>query len=109
LALARLQFIPEEGAFVGWKKCRAGVIVKLQITESAKRSHAAERKCRASEVLVLEVIGAEEGLSSHDGTVVYRKGETVTPKDAFCDNRWEVCASGIHFFLTRKEAEEFKL
>jgi uncharacterized protein YjbI with pentapeptide repeats len=47
LVIARLQFIPTEGSFTGWKKCQDGVIVKLQIPAKAKRSHGAERKCRA--------------------------------------------------------------
>jgi hypothetical protein len=107
LALAQLQFIPDEGSFVGWKKCRNGVIVKLYIGKTAKRSHGAERKCRASRVKVAEVFGAEEGVSMHDDKVVYRKGEVVEPLNGWDDDRWNVCAPGIHFFITRKEAEDY--
>jgi hypothetical protein len=105
-AFAQIQFIPETGSFDGWKQCRNNVIVKVQIPATAKRSHGAGRKCRASEVLVLEVFGAEVGISQHDGKTEYRKGETVVP-DSFDDNRWDVCAPGIHFFLTRTEAENY--
>ena len=79
LMIARLQFIPrEEGSFIGWKKCREGVIVKLSIP-GRMRSAAmwTERKCRASKAVVLEVIGAEFGISIYDGKTKYRKGETV--------------------------------
>ena len=102
--IARLQFILEEGSFIGWKKCREGVIVKLSIPEDAKRSHGTERKCRASKAVVLEVIGAEFGISIYDGKTKYRKGETVVP-DSFDDDRWNVCSNGINFYSTRAEAE----
>jgi hypothetical protein len=109
LALAQIQFIPEEGSFIGWKKCRNNVIVKLQITETAKRSHGGERKARCSEALVLEIFGAETATSGGGyATVEYRKGETVRP-DKWNDNRWNICSHGIHFFLTRAEAEAYNL
>ena len=89
---------------IGWKKCQNGVIVKLLIPAAAKRSSATTRKCRAEFAQVLEVIGAEEGTSSCDAAIKYRTGETVTP-DSFDENRWAECSSGIHFFITREEAE----
>jgi len=108
-ALARVQFIPETGSFEAWKKCRNGVIVKLLIPEDAQRSHGAERKARASKAIVLEVFGAQTGESCGSFEVVeYRKGETVIP-DKWDNDRWNVCSHGIHFFLTRIEAEEHEL
>ena len=110
LPLARLQFLPTEGSFVGWKKCANNVIVKLQITENAKRSHGAGRKCRASEVLVLEVFGAEYGESGGGfGVLEYRVGQIVRPLNGWDEDRWTVCGPGIHFFLTRIEAENYEL
>ena len=88
------------------EKCRGGVIVKLQITEDALRSSATSRKCRCSKAIVLDVIGAEVGVSSHDIEFVYRKGETVEVKD-FDTDRWRECSTGIHFFLTETEAESW--
>lgn len=44
-----------------------------------------------------------------DGTVIYtayRVGETVRP-DRFDDDRWNECAPGVHFFITRAEAETY--
>ena len=95
---------PEEGAFVGWKKCKNNVIVKLLIPEHAKRSSATSRKCRCSEAVVLDVIGAEYGISQHDSGFHYHKGETVKVEN-FDENRWVECSLGIHFFITRREAE----
>jgi hypothetical protein len=97
---------PEEGAFVAWKKCENNVIVKLLIPEDAKRSSATTRKCRASKAIVLEVIGAKKGISQADQRFRYEVGKEVIP-DSFDDNRWAECSHGIHFFLTRKEAENY--
>jgi hypothetical protein len=40
----------------------------------------------------------------HDGKTEYVAGQRVTP-DAFDDNWQNECASGIHFYLSRIEAE----
>ena len=100
LAAARLSICPA-GAIIGWKKLADGKICKLLIPDGAKRSNATGRKCRAEFAVVLE----GEGVSTWDGIFEYRIGETVRPREPFCDDRWAECASGIHFYLTREEAE----
>ena len=95
-----------EGTIIGWKKCKDNIIVKLEIPAEAKRSNATGRKCRAEYAKVLEVIGAEVGISQHDGKTKYKVGETIH-SDKWDDNRWEECSSGIHFFITRLEAENY--
>jgi len=101
-----MQVLPDEGDIIGWKKCLDGVIVKLLVKSDTPRSSATTRKCRAKEVTVLDVIGSDVGVSHHDKSVEYRVGETVT-----CDNwdedRWNECSGGIHFFITRQEAEDY--
>ena len=97
---------PEEGSFVAWKKCVDGVLVKLLIPEDAKRSSATTRKCRASKAIVLEVIGAEKGISQNDADFVYEVGKEMIP-DSFDDDRWDECSNGIHFFITKGEAENY--
>lgn len=97
---------PEEGSFIAWKKCVNNVIVKLLISEDAKRSSATSYKCRASKVVVLEVIGAEFGVSEYDSSVVYEVGKTIEV-DNFDDNRWNECSTGIHFFMNRLLAENY--
>jgi hypothetical protein len=82
------------------------VIVKLRIPEEAKRSHAFGRKCRAEYADVLEVFGSDIAISSHDHTTAYRAGSRVTP-DSFSLEWQEECAPGIHFFITREEAEAY--
>lgn len=100
----RLSILPDSGPVFGWKKCANGVIVHLAVGSKARRSNATGRKCRAEYVKVLEVIGAEIGVSLHDRVTEYRKGKIVHC-DEWCEDRWQECAGGIHFYLTREEAE----
>ena len=104
--LAQFSILPETGPIWGWKKCRNNVLVKLVVGNTAKRSHATGRKCRAEYVKVLEVVGAEVGISQHDSQVQYRVGEIVRC-DKWNEDRWIECGGGIHFFLTRIEAERY--
>ena len=98
---------PETGAFIGWKMVGKHII-KLQITEMALRSSATGRKCRCSEALVLSIDdGALQEVINHNfSRTVYKVGEVVRP-DRFDTCRWAECTNGIHFFITRKEAEEY--
>jgi len=105
LAAAQTVIAPE-GDLIVWKKCQGGILVKLLIPRDAKRSNATGRKCRADFADVLEIIGADVGISQHDANVVYRVGQRVTCHK-WGENRWEECAGGIHFFLTREEAEAY--
>ena len=105
LAIAKTRILPE-GALIGWKKCMNGVIVKLRIPEEAKRCHAFGRKCRAEYAEVLEVIGAEFGVSQHDQKTKYIKGETIRP-DLFDENWQDECSNGIHFFISELEARDY--
>ena len=103
IALARTSIVPEEGAFVGYKKLANGVIAKLVIPHDAKRLNAiGSRKCRAEKVFVLE----GQGASSHDKSVIYATDTWVLP-DSFNDDRRVECSNGIHFFITRAEAEAY--
>ena len=47
-----------------------------------------------------------EGDSQHDSSFKYKKGEIVRP-DKFDENPLIECSNGIHFFLTKKEAENY--
>ena len=105
LAIAMTRILPD-GDLIGWKKCKGGVIVKLRVPADAKRSHAFGRKCRAEFADVLEVIGAEVGIAKHDSKTEYRVGQRVTP-DSFSEDWMDECAPGIHFFITRAEAEAY--
>jgi hypothetical protein len=108
LVIAHTRILPE-GDIIGYKKLSGGLIVKLLIPSTAERSHAFGRKCRASEAKVLCAwhgeTEVESGVSNYDLSFVYRVGETVTPKEPFSEEWMEECQSGIHFYITRIEAE----
>jgi hypothetical protein len=55
-------------------------------------------------VVVLEVFGAPFGISLYDSKTIYTAGEVVTC-DIWNPDRWVECGGGIHFYLTRIEAE----
>ena len=105
-AIAMTRILPE-GSIYGYKKCREDVIVKLRIPAKAKRSHAFGRKCRAEFAKVVAIYGADEARSSHDPNFTYRKGDTVRPTQPFDENWVDECSTGIHFFITREEAEKY--
>ena len=98
--------ITPDGRLIGWKKCVDDVIVKISIPSDSPRSNATSRKCRAKFVDVLEVFGANKGLSQHDGKTKYIVGQRVEC-NKWDENRWNECSGGIHFFLTRYEAEQY--
>jgi hypothetical protein len=97
--------IPQEGELIVWKAVKGGVC-KLRIPPEAKRTATPiGRKCRAEWVEVLEA--PEDGRGLHDSNVIYHAGEVVRPDKYDPDPRVE-CAHGIHFFLTREEAENYQ-
>ena len=121
LSIAKTSILPDEGDIIGWKKAYVDdtmpprpVIVKLLIPADAQRSNATGRKCRASTVRVLDLQDKQgnslppdtTAYSSYDPGFIYQKGETVHVED-FDTNRWDECAPGIHFFITRIEAIEY--
>ena len=93
-----------EGDLIGYKKLAGGVIAKLKIPADAKRvGGLVGRKCRAEFAIVLE----GSGKSRHDNQFVYEVGATVRPTEKFDDDVREECRPGIHFFITRAEAEAY--
>ena len=102
-AIACTRILPD-GDLIGWKKCKDDVIVKLRIPESARRSHAFGRKCRAEYADVIEVIGAAVAISEYNTITEYKTGKRIM-SDKWCDNWQEECSNGIHFYITRAEAE----
>ena len=106
LAIAQTRILPE-GDLIGWKKCANSVIVKLLIPKEARRSHAFGRKCRAEFADVLEIDGQKTATSSHDISFKYAVGKRVTPTTTWCEDYTQECASGIHFFITRIESENY--
>lgn len=100
---------PEKGAFVGYKKCIGDRIVQLLIPADAKRTSATLPTCRCSKAKVLSIKNFEEtrefeeAWSMVDENFVYRKGQWVEVLD-FNEDRWMDSTTGIHFWMSRKEA-----
>ena len=118
LSIAKTSILPDESDIIGWKKAYVDdtmpprpVIVKLLIPADAQRSNATGRKCRASTARVLDLQDKQgnslppdtTAYSGYDTDFTYKKGETIHVED-FDTNRWNECATGIHFFITRIEA-----
>lgn len=115
---------PETGSFIGYKKAVTDpnldgnykcVIVKLKITEDAKRTSSFGRKCRCNKAEVMDITTLDGNpvintiaFSAHDSDFMYTVGKIVTV-DNFNTNRYEECALGIHFFITRKEAVDYDM
>ena len=101
--------IPQEGSLVVWKKLAGGVLCKMLIPEEARRTATlVGRKCRAEYVKVLELVNCSETVAcdKHTGNTPYEVGKIVRP-DSYNDDIRIECTNGIHFFLTREEAEEY--
>jgi uncharacterized protein YjbI with pentapeptide repeats len=103
---------PESGSYVAWKKA-SNQIVKLQVLASAKRSSSTSRKCRASKARVLGIYDFNKKKtklkkisSDYDANFVYEIGKIVSVNN-FDENRWNECATGIHHFITFREAVEY--
>ena len=93
------------GDLIVWKKLQEG-ICKLKIPTAAKRVNSTGRKCRAEYAKVLELPkNTQIGHATYDGTI-YRVGKIVRPNKYNPDFRVE-CSHGIHFFITRAEAEAY--
>jgi len=108
--LPDFQICPEKGAFIAWKKV-SGAVLELQIPASAKRtSSLVGRKCRASKAKVIKAYDCEPGQtqfqSKHNPDFIWTVGKTHEVEDFNDDIRIE-CAPGLHFFITRKEAENY--
>ena len=95
--------IPQEGELIAWKKTTGGP-VKLRIPPEAKRTASiVGRKCRAE---FAEVLEGEGNSTSHakGPRIHYAPGLVVRPDSYDPDPRVE-CSHGIHFYLSREEAE----
>ena len=103
---------PDTGAFIGFKKA-SGRIVVLEIPADARRLSATGRKCRCDKALVIRIEEMDGTLSDstvvasdRDNSFVYKVGKMVSVPD-FCEDRWQECSAGIHFFINRQEAVNY--
>jgi hypothetical protein len=110
--LPDFQLCPEGQAFVAYKKLRCGFVATLEIAADVPRtSSLVGRKCRAQSARVLFIEAPDgtlvpEGVSLRDENFLYRTGEVVSEPEYDPDIRVE-CTQGVHFFMTKEEAQKY--
>jgi len=109
------QIVPPVGqSFTAFKKVRGEIVLELLIPRSARRtSSLIGRKCRADAALVVGVAYGDAvnnaGIckSLHDSRFTYEIGKMASEPSFDPDIRVE-CTAGIHFFMTKEEAFNYK-
>lgn len=114
-----LPVCPTEGSFIAYKKAVAAspdrpvdVIIKLKVSENARRFSGVGRKCRCDSAEVLDIYSLDKGAhfkmarSRFMFGFVYTVGKTVTEPDF--DESPKICSRGIHFFMSEAEAANYE-
>jgi len=92
-----------------FKKLKDGLIAELVLSKGQIFQSENHGKCRTDRAEVLSITDVDgkkylEGHSTHDHIFVYTVGAVVS---APYDKEVKECSTGIHFFLTREEAERY--
>ncbi len=90
----------------GYKKTKEGVVITAEIPAGAIVFCINGIKCRTNKAKITNMEGHEVLHSQYDNTFEYRLGQEIEIKDFNLMYNVE-CASGFHFFMTRKEAEKY--
>lgn len=90
---------------IGYKKCQDDVIVTLKIPRGAIVFSINGTKCRTNKAKVIAIDGAKKAISYY-GDMSYYVGDEFTIYDFNCVYNHQ-CGKGIHFFMTREEAERY--
>lgn len=95
---------------IGYKKCQDDCIVKLEIPRGAIVFSINNSKCRTDRCKVLEITDRRgnkiDRAFSEYKYFSYYVGDEIEIFDFNCEYN-EECAEGIHFFRTKKEAEDY--
>ena len=92
----------------GYKKAYEGKIITLEIPIGSKVFSINNYKRRTNKCKVIDMQGETELCSYYDTDFKYHVGDEIEIED-FDDNYNVECGEGIHFFLTRNEAENYLL
>lgn len=92
-------------SIVGYKKCKDNTIVTLEIPRGAIVFSVNGDECRTNKAKVVEIEGHNRAYSRFK-YMSYYVGDEITVYDFNCEYNIE-CGAGIHFFTTRKEAENY--
>lgn len=92
---------------IGYKKCGDGEIITLRIPKGAIVFSINNSQCRTNKAKVIDISNGEKSTASiYDDYFIYELGKTANVEDF--DLRYNVeCTTGIHFFRTKEEAENF--
>ena len=90
----------------GYKKTDEGVVITAEIPAGAIVFCINGSKCRTNRAKITDMAGHDVLHSQYDNSFEYRLGQEIEIKD-FNLMYNEECASGFHFFRTRKEADEY--
>ena len=90
----------------GYKKTQEGVVITAEIPAGAIVFCINGSKCRTNKAKITDMNGHKILHSEYDNSFEYRLGQEINIKDFNLMYNVE-CASGFHFFRTRKEAEEY--
>ena len=90
----------------GYKKTKEGVVITAEIPAGAIVFCINGSKCRTNKAKITDMGGHEVLHSQYENSFEYRLGQEIEIKDFNLMYNVE-CASGFHFFRTRKEAEEY--
>lgn len=89
---------------IGYKKCKDDVIVTLEIPRGAIVFSINGDQCRTNKVKVIDIDGADRAYSNYDDMSYYVDDE-ITVYNFNCEYNNQ-CTEGIHFYMTREEAEK---
>lgn len=107
--------LPSSGQITGYKKVIGGIILELLIDDAPRTGSYVGTKCRCSRAKVIAAYKDGVKMDTQDGqefcsifqySFKYKMGEWVEEPNYDGDPRVE-CAPGIHFFMTKEEAEEY--
>ena len=107
------QIIPMEGSFVAWKKLANNCLAKIEIPAKSPRTFSLiGRKCRAKYVKTLKIWDEngneiKEMHGGYNNSIIY-KINRLTHADEFDNNMLIECTHGIHFFISKQEALNWK-
>ena len=102
----RLGMVVDE-PLMGYKKTDEGVVITAEIPSGAIVFCINGSNCRTNRAKITDMAGHDVLHSQYDNSFEYRLGQEINIKDFNLMYNVE-CASGFHFFRTRKEAEEYK-
>jgi len=91
---------------IGYKKCQNEIIVTLLIPRGAIIFSINGNKCRTNRAKVIAIDGADRAYSYYNH-MSYYVGDEFTIYNFNCQYNVE-CGEGIHFYMTREEAEKYR-